>query len=224
MEYRKGKRDKADSSTSKRMVEKGKFSQLMRRDASSDVNLVRRWKSGEVEAFGELVGKYQDSLYNLIFRLVGRREEARDLTQETFLRAYENMDSFKAGRPFKPWLLRIGANAAIDYLRLQEKGAVSLDACYKEGEIPDHLSLDVYSGGEKSDNPEDLSISTRMVELVDEALANLDPRYRAVLILRYTEGMTYREVGKVLGVPVSTAKTWERRGKAILFEVLKGEM
>lgn len=224
MEDEKSKKGKANSFAPKHMEEKGKFSQFMHRDAPSDLNLVRRCKRGETEAFGELVKKYQDSLYNLIFRLVGRREEARDLTQEAFLRAYQNIDSFKTGRSFKPWLFRIGANAAIDHLRSQRGGVVSLDTCREEGRIVGRASLDACSGGGEDNNPENLSISMHMAELVDEALADLDPHYRAVLILRYTEGMTYREAGKVLGVPVSTAKTWERRGKAILLEALKEEM
>lgn len=98
-----------------------------------DQRLMQKAKRGDHSAFAELVDKYRDKIFAYLYRMVGNREDALDLAQETFLRIFSNLRNFQLGQPFKPWLYRIATNLAIDHLR-RRRPTIALDAPLVDGE------------------------------------------------------------------------------------------
>jgi RNA polymerase sigma-70 factor, ECF subfamily len=194
------------------------------RDGREDARLVKRCRQGDTGAFEGLVYKYQDNVYNIAYRMVGDRELARDLAQETFTRAFEGIDGFNARMSFRSWLYRIGTNAAIDHLRRRGKyrdlpGEIAL----AEGAPrPKAYGVVIELPASDAEIPENVSVSNEVASLVWEALEELPEKYRAVIILHHIEGLSYAEIGRVLGIPRNTAKTWGHRARNMLCEALEG--
>ena len=196
--------------------------------AREDTRLVRSCRQGDVEAFSQLVSKYQDSLYGIAYRMVGDREEARDIAQETLIKAYKGIDTFDLKRPFRSWLYGIGTNTAIDHLRRGAKvNDISIDAAFSptvRGEGAVVTGVGAEPPDLRADNPEDVTVAREIQEIVQGAICRLPENYRAVIVLHHLEGMTFGEVGKVMGVPRNTAKTWAHRARWMLCETLEGVM
>jgi len=196
------------------------------RDGRDDARLVKKCWEGDAGAFESLVRKYQDSVYSIAYRMVGDREEARDLAQETFTKAFEGIETFNTRMPFRAWLYRIGANASIDHLRRRgrlrdfpvEAAVAAGDTRGRRAEFGVVIELP----GPEADIPENVSMSKETSGLVWDALRDLPDNYRAVIVLHHMEGMSYSEIGKVLEVPRNTAKTWGHRARGILCEALEG--
>ncbi|MCL5292096.1 MAG: sigma-70 family RNA polymerase sigma factor [Actinobacteria bacterium] len=176
---------------------------------STDAHLVGRVLEGDVHAFGELVLKYEDSLYNFCYRLSGRREETEDLAQETFIRAYRNLSRFDRTKKFSTWLFAIANNLAIDRWRARDPDALSID------EIPPSIEPASSLG-----DPERETIGRELGENLEAALGKLPINYRTAIVLRHIEGLSYLELSEALGVAEGTIKTWLHRGR----ELLKREM
>lgn len=194
----------------------GMPTERLTRDGREDARAVKRCRQGDVDAFSELVLKYQDGVFNVVYRIVGDREEARDIAQEAFVRAFEGIGTFNEKMPFRAWIYRIGTNAAIDHLRRAGRGR----------EVPMDEVFDAASGREPSAPtaavPENASVSNETSALVHRALLELPDNYRAAVVLHHLEGLGYREVGEVLGVPRNTAKTWAYRARGTLCRSLEG--
>ena len=186
------------------------------RDGREEARVVVRCRQGEVEAFAALVERYQDGVYQVIYRMVGDREEARDLAQEAFMRALEGLGTFDVRKPFRPWMCRIAANVAIDYLRRQDH----------PNDVPLEAVFDVGAGREPpvsgSDGPESAALSREVSDIVWRELLRLQVNWRAAIVLHHMEGMSYSEIGDILGVPRNTAKTWAHRAKGELCRSLEG--
>jgi RNA polymerase sigma-70 factor (ECF subfamily) len=196
------------------------------RDGREDSRLVKRCRQGDTGAFEDLVRKYQDGVYNMTFRMVGDREQARDLTQEAFLRAFEGIDTFNTRMSFRSWLYRIGTNAAIDHLRRKGRCRdvpVEITAAAGAG-VPERngYGIVIELPASEAEIPENVSVSNEIVSMVWEALEELPEKYRAVVVLHHIEGLSYAEIGRVLGVPRNTAKTWGHRARNMLCESLEG--
>ena len=191
-------------------------------DAREDARLVKRCRAGEKEAFAALVERYEDAVYNICYRMVGDREEARDLAQEAFVRAYEGLGGFRAGMPFRAWLFRIATNASIDHLRRRarkpEVARVSADGAELDEKS---RAAEVRAVG-RVPGPEETALASEVTRAVHGALAELPDNYRAAVVLYHLEGMSFAEVGSVLCVPRNTAKTWAHRGRAALAASLEG--
>lgn len=194
------------------------------RDGREDSRLVRECREGDDRAFEALVYKYQDQVFNVAYRMVGDREEAMDLAQETFIKAYQGLDTFDTAMPFRAWLMRIGTNCSIDLLRKRGRGR----------DVPPEVTFTAVSPGEgqarfdppgpQADIPENVSVSNEVVGVVRGALLELPDNYRAVVVLHHLEGMSYSEIGAVMGVPRNTAKTWGHRARGMLCLSLEGVM
>jgi RNA polymerase sigma-70 factor, ECF subfamily len=196
------------------------------RDGRDDARLVKRCREGDAGAFECLVRKYQDPVFGIAYRMVGDREEAKDLAQETFTNAFEGIDTFNSRMPFRAWLYRIGANASIDHLRRRgrvrdipvEVAAAAGDSYGNQGEYGVVIELP----GPETDIPENVSVTNETSGLVWDALEQLPDHYRAAIVLHHMEGVSYAEIGRVLGVPRNTAKTWGHRARGLLCEALEG--
>lgn len=190
-------------------------------EGREDARLVRKCREGEPLAFEALVRKYQDPVFSIAYRMVGDREEARDLAQETFVKALEGLDTFNTRMPFRSWLYRVCANASIDYLRRRVKRQpVPVETV--AAEEPGGYGVVIELRGPEREIPENVSLSNETALTVREALKELPANYRAVIVLHHMEGLSYAEIGQVLGVPRNTAKTWGHRARGMLCESLEG--
>ncbi|MBN1289547.1 MAG: sigma-70 family RNA polymerase sigma factor [Actinobacteria bacterium] len=192
-------------------------------EGREDTRAVRECLQGKIEAFEFLVKKYQDPVYYIAYRMVSNQEEAKDLAQETFVKAFEKLDTFNMKMPFRSWLYKICSNLTIDNLRGRKGREISVrianDARETEGGRNMHLAEFV---APEREIPENVSLSNDISRYVQEALDGLPENYRLVMVLHHMEGLNYAEIGKVLGVPRNTVKTWAHRARGELCGSLKG--
>ncbi len=156
--------------------------------------------------FALLVNRHVHSVYSLAYSITGSREDAEDITSDTFLKVWKSIRKYKKEFGFKTWLLTIAKNTAYDFTR-KRKDAVFSQFENKEGQnyLTETLLSDEITATEEFIKNED-------VEIVRHALTKLSPGYREVLELRYAEEMTFEEIATVLGKPMNTVKSQTRRG------------
>jgi len=175
-----------------------------------------------MSAFGSLVAKYQDRLFNMVFRMCGNRADAEELAQEAFLKALERIDQFKGFSQFYTWLFRIAANLTISHRR--RSGRVkfhSLTASDDSSSSP----ADVLTAGlaqRRNPGPEAVAIAADTGQRITEALGELEDEFRAVVVLRDVEDMDYAQIAEVLGVPIGTVKSRLHRARSMLKDKLAG--
>lgn len=184
--------------------------------SADDHRLIAASLRGDAAAFGELVRRHQDRLYNTVYRLLGNAEDAQDVVQDAFLNAYQSLGSFKGDAQFFTWLYRIAVNTAISHKRRQRPG----------------LSLEGGRNGDLALEPLDTSDASQpglALERLEEerrvqrALDRLSAEHRAVLILKDMEGQKYEAMAEVLGVPIGTIRSRLHRARTELRELLEQE-
>jgi RNA polymerase sigma-70 factor (ECF subfamily) len=181
--------------------------------SADDYGLIAACLAGRTEAFGELVRRYQDRLFNTVIRLVVNAEDARDVVQEAFLNAYQSLSSFKGDSLFFTWLYRIAVNTAISYRRKQ-KALLRL-----------HRTDD--SGVIEPADPSEQARPGHALEMAEEerrlhdALARLSAEHRAVLVMKDLEGQKYEEMAEILGVPIGTIRSRLHRARLELRDILE---
>ncbi|HVO28971.1 MAG TPA: sigma-70 family RNA polymerase sigma factor [Candidatus Paceibacterota bacterium] len=180
-----------------------------------DNQLIAESIQGREAAFAELVSRHLGGVYKFAYRYVRDEQDAEDIAQETFVRAWKNLRKFDASKNLKTWLFTIAKNASLDLLKKKKPLAFSkiTDA---EGELESFLAPYVASG----EMPEEAMDQKLLKGDMDAALAKLPPAYRAVLALRYNEHLKFREIAEVLREPIDTVKSKHRRGLALLKNVL----
>ncbi|HZT78952.1 MAG TPA: sigma-70 family RNA polymerase sigma factor [Gemmataceae bacterium] len=179
-------------------------------------HLIAECLDGDTAAFGELVRRYQDRLYNTVYRLVDNPEDAHDVVQEAFLNAYQSLDSFKGDSRFFTWLYRIAVNTAISQKR-KHRAVVSIDQG-RSGE----MSLEPPDESEYS-RPGEAMERAEEERRIQAALNRLSPEHRAVLVLKDIEGHKYEMIAEILGVPIGTVRSRLHRARAELREILERE-
>ncbi len=192
------------------------------KDAIATEALVERAKRGDTRAFEALVDIYKDKIYTYVLRMLRDPAEAEDVAQDAFLRAYQSLPKFRGASSFQTWLYRIASNLVIDSVRRQKRrqnGGMSLDAPMDtdEGQMARELA-------DERRGPEELAESAALQEQVTEAIAQISPRLRTVLVLYDIEGMSYQEIADILGCPLGTVKSRLFNARAQLREVLEQQM
>lgn len=168
----------------------------------SDDQIIELTLSGETEAFGMLVRRWERPIYGLSLRMTGRDEDARDICQETFLSAFRNLKKFRGEAKFSSWLYRIALNSC--HSRLRRRGAPAEQSIDIEDESGPGIDLPANESGE--DMAERLHRDQRAV-LVRRVLQTLPAELRQVIIMKEYGEMTFAEISEILGVPVSTIKS-----------------
>jgi RNA polymerase sigma-70 factor (ECF subfamily) len=175
----------------------------------TDADLVRQTLSGNTSAYNGLVQRYQRQVYNLAYRMLGNAEDAGDLVQDTFLRAYGALSSFRQDASFLTWLYKIASNLCIDQLRSRKaKSTLSLDVELEEGREP---AADIRSSG-----PEEAAVRSSVQDVVQRAVLNLPDKYRAVVVMRHLQDMSVDEIARILDLPTGTVKTHLFRARDML--------
>ena len=165
-----------------------------------------RWldqaRHGDQAAFSRLVEAYQRPVYNLAYRMLGNAAEAEEAAQETFVRMYTKLHTFQSDRKLASWVLSIASHYCIDRLRRRRITWLSLD---------DDPIVSALAGHQL--NPEELAIRREACDEVQDCIAELEPGYRAPLILRYWQGLSYEEIAEVMGISVSAVKSRLHRAR-----------
>jgi RNA polymerase sigma-70 factor, ECF subfamily len=189
-------------------------------DPSTDAELVRRAKAGELEAFEQLTVRYERRVFTLALRIVRQEQDAEDVTQQTFLDALEHLAGFREEASFATWLLRIATYAALKVLR-KRKGldTVSLEEATESAESLDGIAHPEFIADWRQ-SPEQLVHLNETRRLVEEALERLDEKHRLVFLLRDVEGLSIREAAEALGLSEANVKVRLLRARLQLREDL----
>jgi len=182
--------------------------------SADDQRLIAECLQGNTTAFGVLVRRYQERLYNSVYRLVENAEDAQDVVQEAFLNAYQSLDSFKGDAQFFTWLYRIAVNTAIS-LKRKRRAMVRMETgCNGEQNIEPHdRSVESQPGYAMEQAEQEAR--------VHHALSRLSPEHRAVLIMKDMEGQKYETMAEILQVPIGTIRSRLHRARLELRELLE---
>ena len=176
---------------------------------SSDEELVARSAGGDVDSFNQLVVRWERPIYALAYRVIGREEEARDLVQEAFLRAYRSLGGFRGDAKFSSWLYRITLNLCRDWIRRQKRAPFV--------EAPEGVDV-IELAGENGpvESVEDLVARQDLGAVVNRAMAALSEDQRKAIVLKEYQGLTFQEIADLLDCPLSTVKTRLYQGLVVL--------
>lgn len=182
----------------------------------NDSDLINQAKVGDAKAYDKLLKKYKNSVYNLVLRMVRDHQEAEDLTQEAFIKAFSSLTSFNEEYAFSTWLYKIATNNCIDYFRKRKLQTYSLDKPlqYKDSEIHHEIP-------DPDLDPEVSIIATERSKIIREAINTLPEKYYKAIILRHNEEKSYEEIAEILGLPLGTVKARIFRAREMLNKALK---
>ena len=166
----------------------------------SDDELALALQAGELQAFDELVRRHQNRVYAVAYRITTNREDARDVAQESLLRAYHRIHQWRPGAGFVPWLMRLTSNASIDHLRREKRRPRSLKISADDDRVQNEQPAP------SGENPVERSHAAEIADRVDAALVVLSPSQRAVFAMRHYEGMKLNEIAIALGCSVGSVK------------------
>lgn len=186
--------------------------------ARHDYALVLRAQAGDQQAYAELMKRYRDSIFHLIQKMVFDADDADDLTIETFSKAFQRLGQYTPAFAFSTWLFKIASNHTIDFIRKKRLKALSLDQGFSN---EDGESMEIQVRDENLDPMAELERKER-VERMREVVAQLKPRYRRLVELRYFEEQSYEEIAEELGLPLGTVKAQLFRARDILLAAMKG--
>jgi RNA polymerase sigma-70 factor, ECF subfamily len=191
---------------------------------SVDIQFLESLRRGDATAFERLVSERSGEVYALLYRLTADAEEARDLTQETFLRAFQSISRFRGEANLKTWLYRIAINQARNrwrwWRRRRRDATVSLDG----SDRPDEQALTGRLRNEAAVDPEKETLAHEREQQLREALLALRPSYREAVILRDVEGFSYEEIATTLQINIGTVKSRLSRGRLELRRKLEGSL
>jgi RNA polymerase sigma-70 factor (ECF subfamily) len=188
--------------------------------ANEEQRIVEAGQRGDVEAFNQLVRLYEGRVYNLCYRMLGDADAAADVTQDTFISAYRNLNKFRGG-VFRSWLLRIATNACYDALRARKRRpAVSLDAAQEADD--DGPAFDI---ADPAESPDDTALRRELAAAIQRGIAELPEDQRIVVILSDVQGLAYEEIAVVTNTNLGTVKSRLSRARARLRDILRaGEL
>ena len=192
--------------------------------SANETQFIERLKRGDAAAFEVLIAERSGEIYGLLYRLTENSEEARDLTQETFLRAFQSIENFRGEADLRTWIYRIAINQARNrwrwWRRRRRDSTVSLDSRDER----DNKLIKVMLPADNGNTPEQDTLAHERERVLRTALASLGRAYRETVILRDIEGFSYEEVAATLRISIGTVKSRLARGRAELRRKLEGSL
>lgn len=181
-----------------------------------DHKLINQAKEGNQKAFEALLNKYRNLVYHVMYKMVNNSQEAEDLTQEAFIKAFRALSSFNEEFAFSTWLMKIATNNCIDYLRKKKLKVFSIDepVKYKDEELQFELP-------DNEPSPEKQMLAEERTKYINNAINSLPPRYRHVIVLRHKEEKSYEEISEILNLPLGTVKARIFRAREMLNKKMK---
>lgn len=178
--------------------------------AEDDRQLVLKCRERQEQAYQELMRRYEGYIYRLCHSFTGNREDALDLTQETYIRVFQGLETYNLNRPFKPWLRQVAVNTCVNFLQKRSSSPLFLDRPFADG------NLTLADTMASRDDPVQEIEWQETGRFLQEAINRLPQVYRLLIILRHQEGMSYQEIAEETGVPLGTVKTHLFRARAAL--------
>jgi RNA polymerase sigma-70 factor (ECF subfamily) len=176
---------------------------------STDEELVARSIGGDAESFNQLILRWERPIFALAYRTIGREEDARDVCQETFLRAFRALPGFRGQAKFSSWLYRIALNLCRDWIRRERRTGFV--------QPPEDTDLmDLIAAAEPSESIEDLVARKDQIRAIEKVMARLPEEQRTAIVLKEYHGLTFQEIADLMGCPLSTVKTRLYQGLSVL--------
>jgi RNA polymerase sigma factor (sigma-70 family) len=190
------------------------------RSRQEDYDLVTRALSGDQSAYTRLRNKYWRSIHTMLSRMIRDKNDAEDLTQEAFIKAFNSLQSFNTDYAFSTWLYKIASNNCIDYLRKRRLKTVSIDAPVqtRDGEVQMEIA------DPSAVRPDVPLTAAERTQVLQEAIKNLPDKYRIVIEMRHTQELEYADIAEKLGLPLGTVKAHLFRARALLLKRLQGKL
>jgi RNA polymerase sigma factor (sigma-70 family) len=171
-------------------------------NSSSDEDLIIKVQGGEASSFDQLIERYKGRLYGVLYNMLGNHEDAADLSQEVFLKAFKSINKFRSDSNFYTWLYRIGINTGLNYIKKRKEAPLSLNPWNPE--VEEDPALKELASKESVGGALDME---ELRERLNESLQKLSEEHRAVVVLHDIEGMRHQEIAKVLGCSEATARS-----------------
>ena len=182
-----------------------------------DIEIVEKVLKGDIEAFSELIDKYEKMVYNLAYRVFNNTSDAEDITQEVFIKVYKNIYKCEGKQSIKTWIYTVAYNTCIDEIRKRKgKNNISLDMDL-EGE-EDNFSLEIASN---EPTPENVLIQKEGLLEIEQAINSLNEINKSLIFLRDIKGFSYNEISEIMGLNIGTVKSRLNRARNALKNILK---
>lgn len=177
--------------------------------------LIKKCTQGDIDAFEELIVKYEKTTYNIALRMLRNKDDAMDISQEAFIKVFKSIKTFNFESSFSTWLYRIVTNTCLDFLRKNSNTSLSIDSPIntEDGEIQRDIP-------DISNNTEEIFEKQLTKELVHRAINKLDENHKTVIILRDIEGFSYEEVAQILDCSLGTVKSRISRARNSLKNII----
>ena len=184
-------------------------------NAKNDFHLVVKAREGNQKAYADLMHRYKDSIYFMVLKMLNNKEDAMDLTVETFAKAFEKLDKYQPEFAFSTWLFRIATNSSIDFIRKKKLNTTSMHSMVNgDGE---EQTLEIRAD---TLDPEEQSIKRQQTKELKALIDSLPTRYRNLITLRYFDELAYEEIAQQLDLPLGTVKAQLFRAKDLLANIM----
>jgi RNA polymerase sigma-70 factor (ECF subfamily) len=194
------------------------FDSNLSEKAVYDYNLIRSaLDTGNQKAYAELMGRYRDSVYFMLLKMVNNKDDADDLTIEAFGKAFKRLSQYTPNYAFSTWLFKIASNNAIDFIRRKKMITFSIDKTFENDEGGE-MNMDIKAEGL---NPEENIMKKQKVKHMHDVVEKLKPRYRLLVEMRYFEELSYEEIAEKLELPLGTVKAQLFRAREFLANILR---
>lgn len=200
-------------------MENENVSAVAGKSKAEDLILIEEALKGKQASYERLMKKYYQLIHNLVYRMISRKEDVEDLTQEAFIKAFNSLHNFDKQFAFSTWLFKIATNNAIDYLRKKKLATFSID---KDFESEDNdMKFEIPDNEYK---PDRLLMDEQMKIVLDQAIESLPEKYRLVIVMRHKQEKEYEEIAQELKIPLGTVKAHIFRGRELLNKYLKDKI
>ncbi len=183
-------------------------------NAAADLILVEKARKGNEKAFAGLMNRYRDSIYFMLLKMVNNHSDAEDLTIEAFGKAFRNLDTYTPKFAFSTWLFRIATNNCVDFIRKKQMSPLAFDGTQDN---IDNVTINIQSD---LPDPEESMINHQKIAALKDIIAQLKPRYRELIQLRYYKEYSYEEISAEMKIPIGTVKAELYRAKTLLYNIL----
>jgi len=190
----------------------------MQKNINTELESLRLTLAGDKEAFRVIVDAYKDNVFNLIFRMCGNRHDAEDLTQEAFIKAFENLTKYDQKLPFRNWIFTIAANLCKNHIK---RGKILNIISIFTGKRDPEERIELIDPPAENNNPPDILIEKEEKQRLFGIVNLLPERYKLVFMLRYVEEFSYKEIADITGFPLGTVETYIHRAKEQFLKNLK---